>query len=130
MLDAKNEAVRIIQMIFLVQLKSYQLKRELREFDGGRDVILLRNLYAELVRLCQRILIKVFQLQADEKCLNRPFIFKDCRYDECDGHLYRQMKKFRAKIIEKDPASVNSEELAYALLSTGRVAKVKDVETF
>jgi hypothetical protein len=60
MLDAKNEVVRIIQMIFLVQLKSYKLKRELRDFDGERDIILIRNLYAELIRLSQRILIKVF----------------------------------------------------------------------
>jgi hypothetical protein len=35
------------------------------------------------------------------------------------------MKKFRAKIIEKDPISSTSEELAFGLLSSGRVADVR-----
>ena len=36
-MDAKAEVTRIISMIFLRQVKHYQLKRELRDFDGDKD---------------------------------------------------------------------------------------------
>lgn len=36
--DAKAEVANVLQMIFLQQLKTYQLKRELRDFDGKRDL--------------------------------------------------------------------------------------------
>jgi len=40
------------------------------------------------------------------------------------------MKKFRAKILEKDSKSSRCEELAFGLLSTGRVADVRGLATY
>ena len=57
-------------------------------------------------------------------------MFKGIRFDESDGHQYRQMKKFRMKIIEKEPLTQLSEELAFGLLSTGKVADVRSLATY
>ena len=76
MMDAKYEVGNILNILFILQLKQYQLKRELRDFDGPRNFTLIKQLYAEIIRLGARALTKISQLMIDEKCLNRPFVFK------------------------------------------------------
>ena len=75
-MDAKLEVGSILNILFIIQLKQYQLKRELRDFDGPRNLALVKELYAELIRLSARTLTKIGQLKSAEKCLNRPFVFK------------------------------------------------------
>ncbi len=45
-MDAKNEVAVILQILFLQQLKTYQLRRELRDFDGKKNLALVKELYA------------------------------------------------------------------------------------
>lgn len=123
-MDAKIEVGIILNTLFIHQMKQYQLKRELRDFDGDKNIELVKQFYSELIRLSARTLRKITALKLSEKCFDRPFFFKQNRYDVQDGHLHKEMKILRDKIIKTLPSLAKNQELSFILLPTGNVGQV------